>query len=112
MLPGKKYTSDDYLRIVKRRWWIALLMLGLGTAAAFGVSKRLPNRYRSETLIIMVPQGVPDAYVKAAVTDKIEDRLNQLNDQILSRSRLEKIISDLDLYGSLRSARVPMEDVV
>jgi succinoglycan biosynthesis transport protein ExoP len=87
-------------------------MLGIGTAAAFGVSKRLPNRYRSETLIIMVPQGVPDAYVKAAVTDKIEDRLNQLNDQILSRTRLEKIISDLDLYASLRSARVPMEDVV
>jgi protein tyrosine kinase modulator len=112
MLPGKKYTSDDYLRIVKRRWWLVLLTLGIGAAVAFGVSKRLPNRYRSETLIIMVPQGVPDAYVKAAVTDKIEDRLNTLQDQILSRSRLEKIISDLDLYGSLRSARVPMEDVV
>jgi polysaccharide chain length determinant protein (PEP-CTERM system associated) len=112
VLPGKKYTSDDYLRIVKRRWWIVLVTLGIGAAVAFGVSKRLPNRYRSETLIIMVPQGVPDAYVKAAVTDKIEDRLATLQDQILSRSRLETIIKDLDLYGPLRSARVPMEDVV
>jgi succinoglycan biosynthesis transport protein ExoP len=112
VLPGKKFTSDDILRIVTRRGWIVLVTLLIGAALAIGVSKRLPNRYRSETLIIMVPQGVPDAYVKAAVTDKIEDRLTTLQDQILSRSRLESIIKDLDLYGPLRAAQVPMEDVV
>jgi len=112
VLPGKKFTSDDILRIVTRRGWIVLVTLLIGAALAIGVSKRLPNRYRSETLIIMVPQGVPDAYVKAAVTDKIEDRLTTLQDQILRRSRLESIIKDLDLYGPLRAAQVPMEDVV
>jgi polysaccharide chain length determinant protein (PEP-CTERM system associated) len=111
VLPGKQYTPEDFLRIITRRGWLVLITLGLGAVVAVGVSKRLPNRYRSETLIIMVPQGVPDAYVKAAVTDKIEDRLATLQDQILSRSRIERIITDLDLYGSLRRT-LPMEDVV
>jgi len=51
------------------------------------------------------------AYVKGAVTTRIEDRLNSLEDQILSRSRLERIIVDLDLYKELLRT-LPMEEVV
>jgi polysaccharide chain length determinant protein (PEP-CTERM system associated) len=74
-------------------------------------SKRLPDRYRSETLIMLVPQRIPDSYVRPTVTTKIEDRLTTLQEQILSRSRLERIILDLDLY-QLERSRLPMEDVV
>ena len=111
MLPGKKFSPDDIVRIVLHRLWIIVLTVGIGGAVAVVVSKRLPNQFRSETLIMLVPQRIPDSYVKAAVTAKIEDRLNTLDDQILSRSRLERIILDLDLYQTLRRTR-PMEDVV
>jgi polysaccharide chain length determinant protein (PEP-CTERM system associated) len=111
MLPGKRYTVDDIFEIIIRRGWLILVTMALAAIAAVAVSKRLPNRYRSETLIMLVPQGVPDTYVKAAVTGKIEDRLATLQDQILSRSRIERIIMDLDLYGPLRRT-LPMEDVV
>lgn len=111
MLPGKKYSPEEIGYIVLRRAWIVLLLMAICGAVAFAVSKRLPNQFRSETLIMLVPQRIPDAYVKAAVTAKIEDRLNSLEDQILSRSRLERIILDLDLYPALRKVR-PMEDVV
>ena len=60
---------------------------------------------------MLIPQRIPETYVKGAVTARIEDRLNALEDQILSRSRLERIIRDLDLYRALRQ-RLPMEDVV
>src|SRR5262245_58733991 len=72
---------------------------------------RLPNKFKSETLIMLIPQRIPEAYVKGAVTARIEDRLNSLQDQILSRSRLERIILDLNLYEAERR-EVPMEDVV
>ena len=65
---------------------------------AVAVGERLPKKYRSETLIMLVPQRIPDSYVKAADSDKLEDRLATLQDQILSRSRLERIILDLNLY--------------
>jgi polysaccharide chain length determinant protein (PEP-CTERM system associated) len=112
VLPGRKYTPEDIGRMLLSRWWVILLTFGLGSGLAFGVSRRLPNKFRSETLIMLVPQRISDSYVKAAVTPaRIEDRLNSLEDQILSRSRLEQIIRDLNLYEGLRRT-LPMEDVV
>jgi protein tyrosine kinase modulator len=111
MLPGKKYTIEDIGRIAVRRAWIVVVSLGLCAGVAVVISKRLPNRFRSETLIMLMPQRIPDSYVKSAVSGRIEDQLNSLEDQILSRSRLERIILDLDLYKSLRRT-LPMEDVV
>lgn len=111
MLPGKSFSPEDIIRIVVHRAWIILLTLGLGASMAVGVSRRLPNKFRSETLIMLIPQRISESYVKAAVTTRIEDRLNTLQDQILSRSRLERIVLDLNLYQELRGP-VPMEDVV
>jgi protein tyrosine kinase modulator len=88
-----------------------LLPLVVGTVAGVLGYKWLPVKYRSETLIIVVPQRIPDAYVKSTVTASVEDRLRSVSEQILSRSRLEKIIQDLDLYKEQRSTGL-MEDVV
>lgn len=111
MLPGKQLTPEVGLRILMRRWWmVAVPLLLAGVAAALWASG-LPNRYRSETLIMLVPQRIPDSYVKTTVTARVEDRLATLSEQILSRSRLERIILDLDIYQPQRQ-RAPMEDVV
>jgi polysaccharide chain length determinant protein (PEP-CTERM system associated) len=111
VLPGKKYTPEDVLRILWDRKWILAIAFLICSAGAVVYAKRLPNEYRSETVIMLVPQRIPDSYVKTTVTGKIEDRLVTLREQILSRSRLERIVLDLDLYPELRR-RVPMEDVI
>src|SRR5207245_4937440 len=67
--------------------------------------------YRSETLILVVPQRVPVAYVKSTVTARIEDRLQSISQQILSRTRLERIIQDFNLYERERRTGI-MEDLV
>ena len=99
MLPGRKYSVEDIVGIVIRRSWLIVLPLAIGAAAAAVVGERLPKRFRSETLIMLVPQRIPEAYVKAAAATRMEDRLASLEDPLLSRSRLEKIILDLDLYS-------------
>ena len=111
MLPGKQYSPEDIFHLIVRRAWLIIIPIAIGTAAAVTVGERLPRKYRSETLIMVVPQRIPEAYVKAAATMSIEDRLATLQDQLLSRSRLEQIILDLDLYPSLRR-KAPMEEVV
>jgi polysaccharide chain length determinant protein (PEP-CTERM system associated) len=88
-----------------------LIPLIVATALAYAYARRLPDQYRSETLIMLVPQRVPESYVRSTVTARIEDRLATLSDQILSRSQLERIILDLDLYPAMRRV-LPMEDVV
>ena len=59
----------------------------------------------------MVPQRVPESYVRATVTARIEDRLQSISQQIMSRPRLEQVIHDFDLYPTQRRTGV-MEDVI
>jgi polysaccharide chain length determinant protein (PEP-CTERM system associated) len=111
VLPGKKYSPEDIVGIVLRRKWLIVLPLVVGTALGVLAFKRLPSQYRSETLIMVMPQQIPDTIIKQNVTGSIEDRLPTINDQILSRSRLERIIKDFDLYKEQRATGL-MEDVV
>jgi len=62
-------------------------------------------------VILVVPQRVSESYVRATVTTNIQDRLQSLSQQIMSRTRLENIIQDFNLYADERKAGI-MEDVV
>src|SRR5512134_3463569 len=109
MLPGKRYTLEDYLRLAWRRRYALVLIPLVAVTLTSVLASRLPDRFRSETLIVVVPQRVPTEYVKATVTESMQDRLPAISQQILSRTRLEQIVKQFDLYGPLRQRR-PMED--
>jgi polysaccharide chain length determinant protein (PEP-CTERM system associated) len=111
VLPGKKYSIDDIVRIALRRKWLIILPAVVGFAVSVFVARQMSQLYRSETLIMVIPQRVPDSIVKSTVTAKIEERLPSISGQILSRSRLERIINDFNLYPAERAGGV-MEDVV
>ena len=111
MIPGKTYTPDDIWRAVLRRRWLIVLPFVLILAGSGYYAYSLPNRYRSETLILVVPQRIPETYVRSTVTSRIEDRLRSISEQILSRSKLEQIIRDFGLYVDARQ-QFPMEEVV
>lgn len=111
VIPGKTLTPEDILRAVLRRKWLIIAPVILMGAAAFFYASRLPNMYRSETLILVVPQRVPEGYVRSTVTTPIEDRLRSMQEQIRSHSRLEQVIREFGLYVELREKR-PMEEVV
>ncbi len=111
MLPGKTYAPEDFVRIAARRKWAILLPFLFISLATVVVAHYLPNRYRSETVILVVPQQVPESYVRSTVTSRIEDRLQSISQQILSRTRLERIIQDFNLYEKERRVGI-MEDIV
>jgi polysaccharide chain length determinant protein (PEP-CTERM system associated) len=97
VLPGRKFTPEDILRIVLRRKWLILLPLVAVSAATVVFTSGLPDEYRSETTILVVPQRVPESYVRSTVTTRIEDRLQSLKQQINSRSLIERTIEALKL---------------
>jgi len=111
MLPGKAYRPEDVLLILRRRIWLLLVPFAIISAAVAAWSSKLPDRYRSETVVLVVPQQVPESYVKSTVTTRIEDRLQSLTQQIMSRTRLERIIQDFNLYPAERKNGI-MEDIV
>src|SRR5215217_3043074 len=112
MLPGKKYKPEDILQILRKRIWMILVPFAVVAAATAVVARKLPDRYRSDTLILVVPQRVPESYVKSTVTARIEDRLQSISQQILSRTRLEQVITDFNLYAKERANKELMEDII
>jgi polysaccharide chain length determinant protein (PEP-CTERM system associated) len=57
-----------------------------------------PKEYRATTLILVTPQKVPEAFVRPTVTSTIGERLQSIGQEIMSRTRLEQVISELKLY--------------
>jgi uncharacterized protein involved in exopolysaccharide biosynthesis len=99
MLGHREMTIQDYLEILRRRFWLilscALLFLGAGVGICFFVQ----SQYVSQTLVIVEQQKVPENYVKPVVTEDLNARLASMREQILSRSRLEPIIERFNLFS-------------
>lgn len=111
MVPGKKYAPEDYLEIIWRRKWLLIVPLVLSAVGTFIYSQTLPNRYRSEALVLIIPQQVPEKFIAPTVGGSISARLDLMRQQILSRARLEAIITEFDLYPQERKVLL-MDQVV
>ncbi len=92
------FDLQHYLGIVRRRHMQFLLPLLAGWLAVWGASWILPSRYRSNTLILVEQPTMPKDYVTPNVSDNLQDRLQSITQQILSRTRLLRIIDRLQLY--------------
>ncbi|MDY6971063.1 MAG: XrtA system polysaccharide chain length determinant [Thermodesulfobacteriota bacterium] len=102
---------QDYLEIGLRRKWLIILPFIVITLGAIVWAYQLPPIYRAGTLILIQKQRVPEAYIKPTVTTGIGERLHTISQQIMSRTRLEKIINEFDLYSDLRQSLF-MEEIV
>src|ERR1700690_837466 len=95
---GPSKSLEEYWAIVlRRRWWI-FLPLFVCWAMVWGASWFLPTTYRSEALILVEQQKVPEQYVVPNVSVSLQDRLQSMTQQILSRTRLQATIDRFHLY--------------
>lgn len=112
MLPGKKYTPEDFVWIAWSRKWFIVVPTVLIAAGTFLYARSLPNQYRSSALVMVLGQQVPKDLVKPTVTDSVDDQLRAITQRIVSRTKLENIIQEFDLYKEKRRDGVIMEDIV
>ena len=101
----------QYLPLVRRRLWYFLIPLFLGWLAVWSVSWVLPSVYRSGTLILVAQPTMPKDYVVPNVSDNLQERLQSITQQILSRTRLLHIIDELNLYAEAGRRLTPDEAV-
>ena len=111
MLPGKKYQPEDYVWVAWARKWFIIVPTIVIASATFVYSYFLPNRYRSTAVVLVIGQQVPKDMVQSTITDTVAERLRAIQQQILSRTRLERIIDEFGLYAKERKTRI-MEDIV
>jgi polysaccharide chain length determinant protein (PEP-CTERM system associated) len=89
---------DEYWAIIRRRRWYIILPVFVIWGLVWVGSWLIPSVYQSEALILVEQQKVPEHYVIPNVTVNLQDRLQSMTQQILSRTRLESVIKRLHLY--------------
>jgi len=99
MLGHRTLNMEDYLTILKRRWWIIAIPTIIFPMIAIGITFFIPPRYISETLVLIDQQKVPDEFVRSVVNENLDSRLASMREQILSRSQLQPIIDKYNLYA-------------
>ncbi|MCB2149580.1 MAG: protein GumC [Deltaproteobacteria bacterium] len=100
------------LDIVIKRRWIVMIPFFLAMVVGIVLSVKLPRIYEASTLILIQPQKVPQNYVQSIVTTDPGERISTLSQQILSRTNLEKIIEEFQLYKGPEFENLYVEDKI
>ncbi len=104
-------TISDYVEILSRKKWtlvapvVIIVIIGLVVALAW------PRTYRSTSTILIEEQEIPRDFVVTTVTGFADERLQSINQRIMSTTRLLEIINRFNLYSDLRK-RMTVEEVV
>ena len=107
MLGHRAMTVQDYVAILKKRWWIIAIPAIIFPIVGYGISFLIQPQYISQTLVLVEQQKVPESYVKPVVTEDLSGRLASMKEQILSRSRLQPIIERFNLFAN---SKLSMDD--
>ncbi|MBI3597380.1 MAG: hypothetical protein HY203_09535 [Nitrospirae bacterium] len=102
--------QDSLEMLVRRRWYVIIPFL-LSVTMSVVLCFELPKIYKSTTLILVEQQKVPEDYVKSSVSVSIDERLNTIQQQIMSRSLLQSVIDEFRLYTKERKRKTPEEVV-
>src|ERR1700688_5327937 len=99
MSENRELTMDDYLAMLRRRMKVILIPALLAPRAGYLVSYApfFPPRYTSTSTVLVEGQKVPDDYVKSVITSDFTQRIQTLQQRILSPARLRPVIQSLNL---------------
>jgi capsular polysaccharide biosynthesis protein len=91
----------DYIEALLRRPFHVGIPIVVIAVAALVASFVIPKQYQAKTLIIVEYEKVPlpNAFLPKAAPETTK-RLLAITQEVLSRTRLEKVVRELDPYGS------------
>ncbi|MBU0992213.1 MAG: protein GumC [Proteobacteria bacterium] len=110
--PHMPLKPDQVIEIVLRRRWFIIIPFCLTMVAGIYLAFTLPKLYKASTLILIQPQKVPTSFVQPIVSSDMDARISTISQQIMSRSNLEKIIEQFDLFRGPEASKMFFEDKI
>jgi polysaccharide chain length determinant protein (PEP-CTERM system associated) len=103
---------SELTNVVRRRRGVIAITAGAIFLAAVSLASILPNEYESQATLLVEPQTISAKLVEATQGETdLNYRLNLMAAEILSRSRLSRIIDALDLYQE-ESEEMTREEII
>ena len=100
---------EDYIDMLRRyrSWIIGPMFVGLVLSVV--VAFLWPDTYISQAVMRITPQQVPENLIPSVLSTQMQERLIQMQQEILSRTSLQELIQrpSLDLYKRERQ-RLPL----
>lgn len=106
-----EFSPRSVLRAIWKHRLIAVTATCLVATIGVLIVHNLPSVYEAGALILVDPQKIPDRFVSSTISEDFSDRLATMNQEILSATRLKKIISEFDLYRREQATHV-MDDII
>jgi uncharacterized protein involved in exopolysaccharide biosynthesis len=108
----RQRTAGEIAAMVKRQKWLIILPMLTVTAAIGYVVHKLPSVYESTSLLTVKPPTISSNLVQSLSNEGLSQRLQTINQEVLSRSSLEPMVQKYDLYKTERNNGMPMELIV
>ena len=90
---------DDYLAMLRRRIRVILIPALLAPLAGWLISYAFAPKYTSKALVLVEGQKVPESMVQPVVTEDLTARIATLQQQVLSRERLQPMLTRLGVQN-------------
>lgn len=100
MLGHRTLNLQDYVTILKRRWWIIAIPTMILPIVGVATTYVITPEFTSQTTILVDQQKVPDQFVKPVATQDLNSRVAYIEEQVLSRTSIQPIIEKYNLYGN------------
>jgi polysaccharide biosynthesis transport protein len=102
----------EYARMLWRRKWLILLPAVAVTLAVAWAVWKLPNVYESTTLLTVRPASISTNIVPQLSDNDLTLRINNIGQEVTSRTTLEPLITKYNLYAKERAMGEPMDALV
>jgi succinoglycan biosynthesis transport protein ExoP len=113
-ISGREQSSSAWetaLDIWGRRKWTAIAVCAAVLVGTTSLTVSLPNVYRATATVLVEQQQISEAFVRSSVTAELETRIQTIQQEIMSRTRLSDLIDRFGLYPELRPG-APLDALV
>ncbi len=90
----------------RRKWLFIVSFLSVFTLVLFLVVA-LPPLYRSSTTMLFTEDEVAESLLKTPASNELELRLAAIRQAVMSRTRLQEVIDEFDLYAPMKGVESP-----
>jgi uncharacterized protein involved in exopolysaccharide biosynthesis len=109
--PERQFGLKDFIDAFVRRRLVAIIVAAVCIAVALSFALLLPPEYRSTGTILIEQQEVPVEFVRSTVTAYADQRLQVINQRVMTSQNLLDIIHRYSLYPT-REGKDTREELV